>query len=210
MSRGLDDGFINNYEDERWNFPTPELYVCVVLFLGCLVLKLENIIWWKIKKIGNNNIWHHICLLDIIINNYLNNARTDSLYIIEQSISNSFSLIFVFRMELQNLNRLAPSSGFTLNIEEQSGLEVAMIQRKQEENLLGKFLFWGKIFGATQDYLITCIITTSEDFPEKKYYYWYLIVKFPVFFMLLIARLPFMHEHADLHMLFDQTQRCVF
>ena len=75
-------------------------------------------------------------------------------------------------MDLQNIGRLAPSSGFSLNIEEQSGLEVAMIQRKQEEALQGKFLFWGKIFGATQDYLIATVIDNSQDFPEKKYYYW--------------------------------------
>jgi hypothetical protein len=75
-------------------------------------------------------------------------------------------------MDLQNIGRLAPSSGFSLNIEEQSGLEVAMIQRKQEEALQGKFLFWGKIFGATQDYLIATVIDNSQDFPDKKYYYW--------------------------------------
>ncbi|CAN0384600.1 unnamed protein product [Ectocarpus fasciculatus] len=74
-------------------------------------------------------------------------------------------------MELRNIDRICPSSGATLNLEEQAGLEVAMVQRKREENLAGKFLFWGKIYGATQDYLIVSVITTAGDFPEKKYYY---------------------------------------
>ncbi len=74
-------------------------------------------------------------------------------------------------MDLRNLNQISPSAGLTLNLEEQSGLEVAMGQRRREENLSAPFLFWGKIFGATQDYLIAVTTTTGSDFPEKKYYY---------------------------------------
>mmetsp|Transcript_10594 Transcript_10594/g.16052 ORF Transcript_10594/g.16052 Transcript_10594/m.16052 type:complete len:277 (+) Transcript_10594:57-887(+) len=74
-------------------------------------------------------------------------------------------------MELHNIEKVSPLSGYTLNIEEISGLEVAMLQRKREENLPGKLLFWGKIFGATQDYLVVLYIDSSDEFPVKKYYY---------------------------------------
>lgn len=49
-----------------------------------------------------------------------------------------------------------------------------MLQRKLEENLSGKMYFWGKIAGATQDYLIVHNINPFQEFPEKKYYYWYI------------------------------------
>ena len=47
-------------------------------------------------------------------------------------------------MELQNIERTGGMSGMGLNIEEISGLEVAMLQRKLEENLPGKMYFWGE------------------------------------------------------------------
>jgi hypothetical protein len=75
-------------------------------------------------------------------------------------------------MDLHNLSRIAPSCGYTLTTEEVAGLEAAMVQRRREENLHGRFQFWGKIFGATQDYLIAVVSSFLEDFPEKKYYYW--------------------------------------
>lgn len=59
-----------------------------------------------------------------------------------------------------------------LNIEEISGLEVAMLQRKLEENLPGKMYFWGKVFGTTQDYLIVYTINPFAIFPDKTYYFW--------------------------------------
>jgi len=74
-------------------------------------------------------------------------------------------------MELQNVHRLGPMSGMTLNTEEMSGLESAMQQRKLEENLVGKMNFWGKIFGTTQDYLVVYNINPYAEFPEKKYFY---------------------------------------
>lgn len=74
-------------------------------------------------------------------------------------------------MELQNISRLSSICGYTLNVEELAGLEIAMLQRKREENLPGKWLFWGKIFGVTQDYLIVYTVDILSDFPEKKYYY---------------------------------------
>ena len=75
-------------------------------------------------------------------------------------------------MELHCINRISPVSGYTLNIEEISGLEVAMLQRKLQENLIGKMLFWGKIFGTTQDYLIVYHVDPFAEFPDKKYYFW--------------------------------------
>ena len=53
-----------------------------------------------------------------------------------------------------------------------SGLQVAMQQRKLEENLTGKLYFWGKIYGSRQDYLIVFLLDTSDDFPARKYYFW--------------------------------------
>ena len=53
-------------------------------------------------------------------------------------------------MELQNIERTGGMLGMGLNIEEISGLEVAMLQRKLEENLPGKMYFWGKVFGMTR------------------------------------------------------------
>eukprot|EP01041_Mallomonas_annulata_P010733 gene10733-22422_t len=74
-------------------------------------------------------------------------------------------------MELQNVGRLSSACANTLNVEESAGLEVAVLQRKREENLSGKIMFWGKIFGTTQDYLVVYSIDVMSDFPEKKYYY---------------------------------------
>lgn len=75
-------------------------------------------------------------------------------------------------MELDNIQRIAPVNGSGLNVEEHSGLEVAILQRKLQENLNGKMYFWGKIFGSTQDYLIVFHIDPFTEFPDKKYYYW--------------------------------------
>ena len=75
-------------------------------------------------------------------------------------------------MDIKNIGRLSNVSAYTLNVEETAGLEVAMLQRKRDENLPGNQLFWGKIFGTTQDYLIIYSMDSLSDFPEKKYYYW--------------------------------------
>lgn len=75
-------------------------------------------------------------------------------------------------MDLYSTHRVSPASGYGLNTEEFSGLEVAMLQRKLHENLVGKMLFWGKIFGSTQDYLIVYHVNPFDEFPEKKFYYW--------------------------------------
>lgn len=75
-------------------------------------------------------------------------------------------------MELNRVARIAPALGYGLNTEEYSGLEVAMVQRKLQENLIGKIVFWGKIFGSTQDYLIVANINPFDEFPDKKFYFW--------------------------------------
>jgi len=75
-------------------------------------------------------------------------------------------------MELNNITRLSALNGASLNGEEMSGLQVAMQQRKLEENLIGKLYFWGKIFGSKQDYLIVFLLDTTGEFPSRKYYFW--------------------------------------
>ena len=75
-------------------------------------------------------------------------------------------------MDLQNVSKVNAPSGFCLSIEELSGLEVAILQRKREENLIGQLSFWGKVFGVTQDYLVVLLIDSAFEFPTKKYYYW--------------------------------------
>jgi Radial spokehead-like protein len=79
------------------------------------------------------------------------------------------------RMEVQNLDRIGELNGNCLSIEEISGLQVAMMQRKLEENLPGKMYFWGKIFGSTQDYLVVHNTDPYAVFPEKKFYFWYVV-----------------------------------
>ena len=75
-------------------------------------------------------------------------------------------------MDLQNVSKVSALSGYCLSIEESSGLEVAILQRKREESLTGRLYFWGKVFGVTQDYLVVLLIDSSDEFPAKKYYYW--------------------------------------
>lgn len=74
-------------------------------------------------------------------------------------------------MELNNLTKLAPLCGNGLNIEEMSGLQVAMQQIRIEENVRSKFYFWGKINGTKQDYLVVFFFKGGQDFPTRKYYY---------------------------------------
>lgn len=93
-------------------------------------------------------------------------------------------------MELNKIFRLGLVNGSCLNSEEQSGnivgyfreiifhvglyigLEVAILMRKLQENLVGQPLFWGKIFGSTQDYLIVQHVDPYSEFPDKKFYFW--------------------------------------
>lgn len=74
-------------------------------------------------------------------------------------------------MDLLTLPKISSVSGQTLNVEEMSGLESGMVERKLEEKLTGKMKFWGKIFGSTQDYLIVECMDLYGEFPEKSFYY---------------------------------------
>lgn len=76
------------------------------------------------------------------------------------------------KMDLNSIHRAGPLIGSGLGKEEISGLEVAMLQRQLQENLVGKMYFWGKIFGSTQDYLIVYHVNTFDEFPDKKFYFW--------------------------------------
>lgn len=74
-------------------------------------------------------------------------------------------------MELNQLSKIAPLCGNCLNVEEMSGLQVALQQVKVEENIRQKMYFWGKITGTKQDYLVVFYFHIGQDFPIKKYYY---------------------------------------
>jgi hypothetical protein len=89
-------------------------------------------------------------------------------------------------MQLHSVHRIAPISGYGLNTEEISGLEVGMLQRKLQENLVGGIYFWGKIFGTTQDYLIVHNIDPFADFPDKKFYFWYDMYVFNISILYLL------------------------
>jgi hypothetical protein len=74
-------------------------------------------------------------------------------------------------MDIDSTHRLGPS-GHTLTVEERSGLQVAILERQKEENFPSKPLFWGKIFGELNDYLVVYALQTEYEFPIKKFYYW--------------------------------------
>lgn len=61
-------------------------------------------------------------------------------------------------------------SGHTLNVEERSGLEVAITTRRLADGL-AEAQFWGKITGADADYLIVSGFPPSQDFPHKLFFY---------------------------------------
>lgn len=72
-------------------------------------------------------------------------------------------------MDLFALNSLA-FSGYTLNVEERAGLEVAMNKRSLEDGLR-EVLFWGKVYGDDDDYLVVYGFGESADFPRKRFYF---------------------------------------
>ena len=72
-------------------------------------------------------------------------------------------------MDPLHLNHLG-FSGHTLNVEERAGLEVAINKQRLDEGLR-EVLFWGKLFGEEDDYLIVFGFGASADFPRKKFYY---------------------------------------
>lgn len=62
-------------------------------------------------------------------------------------------------------------SGYTLNVEERAGMEIAMRKRQLEEGL-ERVLFWGKITGQEADYLIVYGFAPSTEYPRKQFYFW--------------------------------------
>ena len=73
-------------------------------------------------------------------------------------------------MDLYDLPHLS-FSGLTLNVEERSGLDLAMRKRQLDEHL-ETVLFWGKISGQEADYLIVYGYPPSTEFPRKQFYAW--------------------------------------
>ncbi|CAM9526033.1 unnamed protein product, partial [Chrysoparadoxa australica] len=66
-------------------------------------------------------------------------------------------------------------SGYSLSMSEKAGLEVSMLQRKQEQGLERDLMLWGKLMGDENDYLVCYTLrspTLEEgEFPIKEYYY---------------------------------------
>lgn len=78
------------------------------------------------------------------------------------------------RMELRNIDRIAPLTGHVLNAEEVVGLENAMLMTKLNEQLNNDLKFWGKVFGKANDYLVVQYVNKYAKFPafpSKKYYF---------------------------------------
>lgn len=64
-----------------------------------------------------------------------------------------------------------PPSGYCLTVEEKSALKVSMLQRARQEKIAGKMLFWGKIFGEMNDYIVVYTLVPTAGFPERRYFY---------------------------------------
>ncbi|KAJ1447516.1 hypothetical protein M885DRAFT_419105, partial [Pelagophyceae sp. CCMP2097] len=64
------------------------------------------------------------------------------------------------------------ASGHGLTVQEQAGLEVAMLYIQQSEKLdRGALAFWGKVTGDANDYLVCAATMPHYPFPAKKFYY---------------------------------------
>jgi hypothetical protein len=98
-------------------------------------------------------------------------------------------------MDINNIHNLGPS-GYTLSMEEKAAMSISMLQRSREvaidnsgcrhhtsshsssldfsqlQENLGKLMFWGKLLGETNDYLIAYALIPSNGFPSKKFFYW--------------------------------------
>lgn len=74
-------------------------------------------------------------------------------------------------MDLDHHARLS-FCGHLLNVEERSGLEVAMTARSLREGL-DRMFFWGKIIGSDGSYLVCYALLPDSDggVPAKKFYY---------------------------------------
>lgn len=67
--------------------------------------------------------------------------------------------------------KLASISGSGLTVEERAGLQVGMLRRKNEEGLM-RILFWGKVSGTDNDYLV-CVgyLPSKAGALNKKWYF---------------------------------------
>jgi radial spoke head protein 9 len=70
---------------------------------------------------------------------------------------------------LERIDALS-DSGMCLSVAERAGLEVAMVQRTNDEGFKALF-FWGKITGTSEDYLICYGLLPSYDYPQKKFFF---------------------------------------
>ena len=52
-----------------------------------------------------------------------------------------------------------------------NSLQVAMIQRQQEEKMPTPLSFWGRVIGEENDYLIAFALSAGYGFPNKKFYF---------------------------------------
>ena len=82
-------------------------------------------------------------------------------------------------MNLEHIDRLS-EHGISLTPEERVGLRIAITQRTHEENLENPFVFWGKVFGTDNDYLICETLVETADLIKQRFYFWY-VVPFIVF-----------------------------
>jgi len=72
-------------------------------------------------------------------------------------------------MNIDNLEQLS-ESGMCLSVEEKAGLEIAMVQRANDEDF-STLYFWGKITGLGEDYLVCYGLLPSYDYPQKKFFF---------------------------------------
>ena len=75
-------------------------------------------------------------------------------------------------MEIEHINHLSRSIGQTLTSQEQSNVEIGLIKRSATEKLMN-LKFWGKITGTQADYIIAVGLIKSNDYPTKKFFFWY-------------------------------------
>lgn len=71
---------------------------------------------------------------------------------------------------LSNVPALAEVSGQGLTVEESAALQVGMQRRKAEEGLM-HVLYWGKVTGTDNDYLVVVGYLPGKGAPRKKFFF---------------------------------------
>jgi radial spoke head protein 9 len=69
-----------------------------------------------------------------------------------------------------DMTEMLSDSGMCLSVAEKAGLEVAIVQRMNDEGF-SSLVFWGKIMGTSEDYLICYGLLPSYDYPQKKFFF---------------------------------------